>query len=78
MKRLIFMRHAKSGWSGAATSDHARPLNPRGQRSAVAMGDWLRSQSLQHDHILCSNAGRTRETLDLLGLGEVPTTTKRV
>ena len=67
MKRLILMRHAKSDWSGGAASDHDRPLNPRGRRSAETMGDWLRSQELLPDQVLCSSAERTGETY--LGLG---------
>ena len=65
MKRLILMRHAKSDWS-LGQPDSARPLNARGQRSAEAMGDWLREKGYLPDQILCSSAQRTRETLDLL------------
>ncbi|EBA10227.1 SixA phosphatase family protein [Sagittula stellata] len=65
MKRLILMRHAKSDWA-LGQPDAARPLNARGQRSAAAMGDWLREKSYLPDEILCSTAQRTRETLDLL------------
>ena len=68
MKRLILMRHAKSDWSSGASSDHDRPLNPRGRKSAQALGDWLRSHDLFPDQVLCSTAARTRETLDRLGL----------
>lgn len=66
--RLILMRHAKSDWSSAAGSDHARPLNPRGERSAKAMGDWLRDKGYLPTQVLCSTATRTRQTLDLLAL----------
>ncbi|NDW01941.1 histidine phosphatase family protein [Salipiger sp. PrR002] len=72
MKRLILMRHAKSDWS-VGTPDHARPLNDRGRRSAEALGDWLRAEDILPDQVLCSSAARTRETLDLLHLGELPT-----
>jgi phosphohistidine phosphatase len=61
--RLILMRHAKSDWSSGVTRDHDRPLNPRGARSARAMGDWLRSNGYLPDQVLCSTATRTRETL---------------
>jgi phosphohistidine phosphatase len=74
MKRLILMRHAKSDWSDASLSDHARTLNARGQRSAGAIGGWLRERGLIPDYVLCSDAVRTVQTLALLGLGEVPTT----
>lgn len=72
MKRLILMRHAKSDWS-ATGDDHERPLNARGKASAQAMGQWLKKLGWQPDEILCSSATRTRQTLDLLGLGQTPT-----
>ena len=60
--KLILMRHAKSDWS-MAMADKERPLNGRGRRSAVALGDWLRSKEFLPDHVLCSSAKRTQETL---------------
>lgn len=73
MKRLILMRHAKSDWSSGG-ADHDRPLNPRGQQAAEALGAWLRRLDLIPDEILCSSAERTGETLLRLGLPkEVPT-----
>ncbi|MBE9638979.1 SixA phosphatase family protein [Salipiger mangrovisoli] len=71
MKRLILMRHAKSDWS-VGMPDHARPLNERGRKSAVALGKWLRAEGILPDQVLCSSAARTRETLDLLSLADVP------
>jgi phosphohistidine phosphatase len=62
MKRLILMRHAKSDWSGGASSDHERILNPRGRAAATALGDWLRDKTLIPDQVLCSSAMRTKET----------------
>ena len=70
MKRLILMRHAKSGWSDLTATDHERTLNDRGRRSAAAMGDWLRNNELTPDHVLCSDSARTCETLTLLKLNE--------
>ena len=73
MKRLILMRHAKSDWSGDV-DDAERPLNDRGQRSAVALGHWLRANDYLPDAVLCSTATRTRQTLAGLALPEdVPT-----
>ncbi|MDQ2095732.1 SixA phosphatase family protein [Rhodalgimonas zhirmunskyi] len=66
--RLILMRHAKSSWDNPLQSDHDRPLNPRGQASARALGDWLAGKGLIPDLVLCSTATRTRETLALLNL----------
>ena len=65
-RRLILMRHAKSSWGDPALSDHARPLNGRGRRSAKALGDWLRQNDYLPDQVLCSSSTRTRETLDRL------------
>lgn len=78
MKRLILMRHAKSDWSGGDITDFERGLNPRGERSATAMGDWMRAQTLRPDHILCSEAVRTQETLKRLKLDDdIPVTCTR-
>ncbi|MBO6884839.1 MAG: histidine phosphatase family protein [Marivita sp.] len=76
MKRLILMRHAKSDWS-ASGDDHSRPLNARGRDSAPAMGRWLKEHGWLPDEVLCSTATRTRQTLALLGLPEVPTRFER-
>lgn len=67
-RRLILMRHAKSSWGDAMLTDHARPLNERGRRSAEALGDWLQQQHYLPDETLCSSAARTRETLERLNL----------
>ena len=67
-RRLILMRHAKSSWGDPTQPDHARPLNGRGQRSATALGDWLRARGYMPDQVLSSSSVRTRETCDRLGL----------
>ena len=69
--RLILMRHAKSSWDAPESGDHDRPLAPRGQRSAKALGNWMQEQGWLPDQVLCSSARRTRETFDGLGL-DVP------
>jgi phosphohistidine phosphatase len=69
--RLILMRHAKSDWS-LSGDDHDRPLNPRGLRSARALGQWLRDHDYLPDTALVSSAVRTRQTFDLLGLAVAP------
>lgn len=70
--RLILMRHAKSSWDDPSMDDHDRPLNDRGERSARAIGDWLRAQGYVPDRILSSSAERTVETAKGLGLDRVP------
>ncbi len=67
-RTLILMRHAKSSWDDASLGDHDRPLNKRGQRSARALGLWLRDKPWQPDQALVSTSTRTRETFAGLGL----------
>ena len=66
--KLILLRHAKSDWDNPLLADHDRPLNKRGRKSAVALGDWLRQEGHLPDLTLCSSAVRTQETLHLLEL----------
>ncbi|KAB2884672.1 MAG: histidine phosphatase family protein [Albidovulum sp.] len=61
-RRLILTRHAKSSWVDPATADHDRPLNARGRRAALELGEWLHSRGYEPDEVLCSTAARTRET----------------
>ena len=75
---LILTRHAKSAWNTDAPSDHARPLNKRGRRSAGALGQWLRDQDLCPDQVLSSSAQRTRETWELMELEAATTFTERL
>lgn len=67
MPMLIVLRHAKAV-AGFGTADIDRVLNDRGRRDAAAAGEWLRANGLVPDHMLCSPAARTRETLGLLAL----------
>ncbi len=66
--RLILMRHAKSSWDDPLQSDHDRPLNSRGQRSAQALGGWLREKGHAPNQALVSTSQRTRETFQRLAL----------
>lgn len=65
---LILTRHAKSAWDTDAPSDHARPLNPRGVQSSIALGAWLRDSRYVPDHVLSSSSQRTRETYERMRL----------
>ncbi len=64
--RLILTRHAKSDWSTPGAPDHDRPLNARGRRQAPVVGQWLASRRDTPARILCSDATRTQQTLDLI------------
>lgn len=62
MKRLVIMRHAKSAWDTDAPDDHSRPLNKRGRRDALRVGEALRERGWSPDLVLSSDSQRTRET----------------
>ena len=62
MPMLYLMRHAKSDWHSAARSDFERPLNSRGSKDAVRMGQWLYTQNITPSLILSSPAQRAKQT----------------
>ncbi|MBV6632244.1 MAG: histidine phosphatase family protein [Alphaproteobacteria bacterium] len=62
-RRLMLLRHAKSSWDDASLADHDRPLAPRGNRAAKQMGKFIAERGLIPDHIICSSAKRTLETM---------------
>jgi len=64
MRQLLLLRHAKSSWDDPALSDHARPLNARGRKSAMAMAQMMRELGLSPDIVLVSSARRTLQTLE--------------
>lgn len=63
--QLLLMRHAKSDWDADFQSDHERPLNDRGVRSARLMGRLLADHDLEPDHVISSTAVRARTTAEL-------------
>jgi len=65
MKTLLIVRHAKSSWSNADTSDIDRPLNDRGKRDAPAMASKLIKAGTTIDHFVSSPAKRARQTAEL-------------
>jgi len=65
MKRLVIFRHGKSDWYSDAASDHDRPLNHRGIRSAETMGIVLARAGEAPEHIISSTARRARTTAEL-------------
>lgn len=75
---LILTRHAKSAWDTNAPSDHSRPLNKRGRRSAAALGRWLKDETHLPDQVLSSSSQRTRETYELMELDAPVTFTERL
>ncbi len=74
MKRLILLRHAKAVGQITGQEDHERTLAERGRSDAIRMGQYLREEDSVPELVLCSDARRTRETLDLVipQLGTTP------
>jgi len=62
LSHLLLMRHAKSSWSDGNLSDHERPLNKRGDKAAIAVGQALVARGYPPDIIWSSDATRTRQT----------------
>ena len=56
------MRHAKSSWEYPDLSDHERPLNKRGRKSAVKIAKELIRLDWIPDRLYSSDSTRTRET----------------
>lgn len=65
-KRLILIRHAKSGWDDPFMDDHERVLTNRGRKASTAIGTWLKQNNYLPDITLVSDAARTVETSKLL------------
>jgi phosphohistidine phosphatase len=59
------MRHAKSDWDADYGSDHDRPLNERGVRSARSMGRVLAAHELEPQVVISSTALRAKTTAQL-------------
>ncbi len=66
MKVLYLLRHAKSDWDNPNLDDFDRPLNARGIKASKRLGSMFKAEKIRPDHVFCSPARRTRQTLDLL------------
>ena len=62
MKKIYFIRHAKSSWKEKGLSDFERPLNKRGKRDAPFMGSRLKLFDIKPDLIITSPAIRALKT----------------
>lgn len=63
MIQWMLVRHAKSDWNDSSLSDKDRPLNNRGRKAAVLLGQKIDQLHMQPDRILCSSAQRAVLTL---------------
>ncbi|MBE3001859.1 histidine phosphatase family protein [Nocardiopsis sp. HNM0947] len=62
-RTLLLMRHAEAE-AGFGVDDAERSLTDRGRSQAETVGRMLAAQGYTPDHVLCSSARRTRQTLD--------------
>ena len=58
MKKIYFVRHAKSDWGFSELTDFERPLNNRGRRDAPFMAELLNDKGVKPDLIISSPALR--------------------
>ncbi len=58
MRRIYFVRHAKSDWGYSELSDFERPLNKRGKHDAPFMANLLNQKNIKPDLIISSPALR--------------------
>jgi phosphohistidine phosphatase len=65
-KVLLILRHAKSSWKNKKLDDHDRPLNRRGRREAIEMGEYLKKTNMIPNAIVTSSATRAIETTTLV------------
>ncbi|MCI4591384.1 histidine phosphatase family protein [Sphingobium sp. BYY-5] len=72
MKRLTLLRHAKSDWDDPVARDFDRPLNRRGEKAALLMGQFAARRKMRFDLLVASPAVRVVQTLDTFfsGYGE--------
>ncbi|MCK4793184.1 MAG: histidine phosphatase family protein [Desulfobacteraceae bacterium] len=62
MKTLYLFRHAKSSWKYPHLDDFERPLNNRGRKSALFMGEILKQLNVSPELIISSPATRAAMT----------------
>ena len=68
MKKILFTRHAKSSWSDSSVSDHNRPLNDRGVKSAQLFSKTMKLEFEKVEEVHVSSAKRAQETAKELSL----------
>ena len=68
VKRLILLRHAKSG-DDLVERDFDRQLSRRGQRAAMRIGQWFADEAMNFDAVIASPAQRVRETIESVERG---------
>ena len=72
MKKIFFLRHAKSSWSDFSLKDFDRPLSTRGIQDAELMGNYFQTKKINLDVVISSPSKRTKETLDHFFSNSIP------
>lgn len=62
-KTLYILRHAKTETGSLQQSDASRQLVERGEKAAQILGAYLFRHEIRPDKVICSDAVRTRQTL---------------
>lgn len=62
MKKILFVRHAKSSWADMTLTDKQRPLNKRGKRDAPLMAARCMENGLKVQLLISSPAVRAYTT----------------
>jgi len=65
MKKVFFVRHAKSSWDFPDYMDHERPLLPQGVSRSRKICKYLRERKVSPELIIASPAVRAAETARL-------------
>jgi len=73
MKKLLLLRHALPEQSSESGEDIDRELSEQGHAQAKTLGKTMRDNNNVPDFVLCSDAMRTRKTLEGLGFDNVRT-----
>ena len=66
MKTIYLVRHAKSSWKYPNLDDFERPLNKRGRKSALIMGESLNKLQVAPDLVISSPANRAAMTARII------------
>ncbi|MDB9822299.1 histidine phosphatase family protein [Deltaproteobacteria bacterium] len=66
MKTLYLARHAKSSWKYPNLDDFERPLNKRGRKNALFMGEILNKLKVAPDLVISSPANRAAMTARII------------
>ena len=66
MKKILFIRHAKSVWNNFQLNDHDRPLSNSGKKDAAFIGTRLLDKKIIPEIFYCSSSKRTTETCNII------------